>query len=294
LAEEIAMKWVMSLAFTDPAQYVPLARAAEAAGFEAIALSDHVVHPEKILTPYPYTPDGAPRWQPFTAWPDPWVTAAHLAAATTRLRFVTSIYVLPMRNPLLAAKQIGTAAVLSGGRIALGVGAGWMKDEFDVTGAPFERRGARLDESIEILRKLWAGGWVEHQGEFFSFPRLEMSPVPPAPIPIWSGGISKPALRRAARVCDGWISDMHTTAELQRIVTELRALRADSPRAREPFAVLGTAVDAFDRAGYRRLAEIGVTHVQTMPWYFYGGPTDVLERRIDGIRRFGEDVIQRS
>jgi alkanesulfonate monooxygenase SsuD/methylene tetrahydromethanopterin reductase-like flavin-dependent oxidoreductase (luciferase family) len=120
-----------------------------------------------------------------------------------------------------------------------------------------------------------------------------MSPVPPAPIPIWSGGISKPALRRAARVCDGWISDMHTTAELQRIVGELRALRADSPRAREPFAVLGTAVDAVGLDGYRRLAEIGVTHVQTMPWYFYGGPTDVLERRLEGIRRFGEDVIQR-
>lgn len=285
------MKWVMSIAFTDPAQYVPLARAAEQAGFEAIALSDHVVHPEKILTPYPYTPNGVPRWQPFTPWPDPWVTAAHLAAATTRLRFVTSIYVLAMRNPLLAAKQIGTAAVLSGGRVALGVGVGWMKDEFDLAGAPFDQRGGRMDEMIEILRKLWAGGWVEHRGRFFSFPRLEMSPVPPAPIPIWGGGISKPALRRAARVCDGWISDMHSTDELRRLIGELRALRADSPRAREPFQVLGTATDAFDLGGYRRLADIGVTHVQTMPWFFYGGPTDVLEKRLDGIRRFGEDVI---
>ena len=285
------MKWVMSIAFTNPAQYVPLARAAEAAGFEAIALSDHVVHPEKILTPYPYTPNGEPRWQPFTSWPDPWVTAAHLAAVTTTLRFVTSIYVLPMRNPLLAAKQIGTAAVLSGGRVNLGVGVGWMKDEFDVSGARFEDRGRRTDEMIEILRKIWAGGWVEHHGEFFSFPRLEMSPVPPAPIPIWSGGISKPALRRAARVCDGWISDMHSTEELRRIVGELRELRADSPRAGEPFQVLGTAMDAFNLDGYRRLQDLGVTHVQTMPWFFYGGPTDVLEKRIDGIRRFGEDVI---
>ena len=287
------MKWVMSIAFTDPAQYVPLARAAEAAGFEAIALSDHVVHPETIRTPYPYTANGAPRWQPFTAWPDPWVAAAHLAAATSRLRFVSSIYVLAMRNPLLAAKQIGTAAVLSNGRVCLGVGVGWMRDEFEVTGAPFERRGAHMDEMIEVLRKVWAGGWVEHHGEFFSFPRLEMSPVPPAPIPIWSGGVSKPALRRAARVCDGWISDMHTTAELQAIIGELRELRADSPRAGERFEVLGTAMDASDLGGYRRLRDIGVTHVQTMPWFFYGGPTDVLEKRIDGIRRFGEDIIAR-
>jgi probable F420-dependent oxidoreductase len=283
----------MSIAFSDPAQYVPLARAAEAAGFAAIALSDHVVHPEKIRTPYPYTPDGAPRWQPFTPWPDPWVTAGHLAAVTTRLRFVTSIYVLAMRNPLLAAKQIATAAVLSGGRVDLGVGVGWMRDEFEVAGAPFEDRGRRTDEMLAILRKVWRGGWVEHHGEFFSFPRLEMSPAPPAPIPIWSGGISKPALRRAAMVCDGWISDMHTTEQLRGILGELRALRADSPRAGEPFQVLGTAMDAFNLDGYRRLAEIGVTHVQTMPWFFYGGPTDVLEKRLDGIRRFGEDVIAR-
>jgi probable F420-dependent oxidoreductase len=285
------MKWVMSVAFTDPAQYVPLARAAEAAGFWAIALSDHVVHPEKILTPYPYTPSGEPRWKPFTPWPDPWVTAAHLAAVTTRLRFVTSIYVLAMRNPLLAAKQIGTAAVLSGGRVNLGVGVGWMKDEFDVVGGAFERRGARMDEMIEILRKVWAGGWVSHHGEHFSFPRLEMSPLPPAPIPIWSGGLSKPALRRAARVCDGWISDLHPTDELRRIATELRVLRADSPRAGEPFSLLASATDAVGLDGYRRLRDLGVTHVQTMPWFFYGGPTDVLEKRIEGIRRFGDDVI---
>ena len=285
------MKWVMSIAFTDPAQYVPLARAAEAAGFEAIALSDHVVHPEKILTPYPYTANGEPRWQPFTSWPDPWVTAAHLSAATTRLRFVTSIYVLAMRNPLLAAKQIGTAAVLSGGRVSLGVGVGWMKDEFDVCGATFERRGARMDEMIAVLRKLWRGGWVEHRGEFFSFPRLEMSPVPRAAIPIWSGGLSKAALRRATVVCDGWISDLHTTAELRGILAELRALRADSPRASEPFAVLASCKDAFDLDGYRRLRDLGVTHVQTMPWFFYGGPTEDLAKRVDGIARFGAEVI---
>ncbi len=285
------MKWVMSVAFTDPSQYAPLARAAEQAGFSALALSDHVVHPEKIETPYPYTPDGAPRWQPFTAWPDPWVTAAHLAAVTSQLRFVTSIYVLAMRNPLLAAKQIGTAAVLSGGRIDLGVGVGWMKDEFDVCGAPFEQRGRRMDEAIEVLRKVWRGGWVEHHGEHFSFPRLEMSPVPPAPIPIWSGGLSKPALRRATRVCDGWISDLHTIEELRGILAELRALRADSPRSGEPFAVLASCKDAFTLDAYKRLQDLGVTHIQTMPWFFYGGPTEDLAKRVEGIRRFGEDVI---
>jgi alkanesulfonate monooxygenase SsuD/methylene tetrahydromethanopterin reductase-like flavin-dependent oxidoreductase (luciferase family) len=109
------VKFVTSLAFSAPAQILPLARACDAAGFDAVALSDHVVHPEQIATPYPYTKDGAPRWQPFTDWPDPWVTAGAIGAVTERLRVVTSIFVLPLRHPVLVAKAVGTAAVLSGG-----------------------------------------------------------------------------------------------------------------------------------------------------------------------------------
>ena len=285
------MKFVTSLAFTDPAHYVSLAKACDAAGFDAVALSDHVVHPQHIATRYPYTPDGAPRWEPFTDWPDPWVTAGHLTAVTERLRIVTSIFVLPMRNPFLVAKAVGTAAVLSGNRVSLGIGVGWMREEFAACGQAFERRGARADEMIQVLRTLWGGGFVEHHGEFYDFPPMEMSPVPSAEVPIYSGGISKPALRRAAGLCDGWISDLHTTEELRGLLGELSALRADSHRAGRPFSVLASVSDAFDLDGYRRLAEMGVTHIQTMPWIFYGGATDDVEKRCEGIRRFGEDVI---
>ena len=107
------MKFVMSLAFEKPADLVPLCRAADRAGFTGVSLSDHVIHPRELKTPYPHTPDGKPRWEPFTDWPDPWVTIGHLAAATERLRFHTSIFVLPMRNPLHVAKAVGTASVLS-------------------------------------------------------------------------------------------------------------------------------------------------------------------------------------
>ena len=285
------MKFVTSLAFADPTQLLPLARACDAAGFDAVALSDHVVHPERIDTPYPYTPDGQPRWQPFTAWPDPWVAAGFVAAATERLRVRTSIYVLPLRQPVLAAKEIGTAAVLSGGRVALGLGVGWMREEFEIAGARFERRGARTDEMIEVLRKLWRGGWVEHAGEFYSFPRLEMSPAP-GDVPIYSGGHSEAAFRRAARLCDGWISDLHTTEQLRKIVAHLHELRADGPRAGKPFAVLASVLDAVKLDDYRRLGELGVTHVQTMPWVFYGGPTDEVAKRVDGIRRFGDEIAR--
>jgi probable F420-dependent oxidoreductase len=258
-----------------------------------VALSDHVVHPKRLTTPYPYTPDGTPRWPPFTPWPDPWVTIGALAAVTTRLRFVTTIYVLPMRNPFQVAKTVGTAAVLSGGRVALGVGAGWMREEFELLEQPFAGRGKRMDEMLEVLRALWAGGWVEHHGDAYDFPPLEMSPVPPAPVPVYVGGLSRPALRRAATRADGWVSDLHPSAELARLVAELHALRADSERAGEPFTVLASASDAADPDGYRRLEEAGVTHLMTMPWVFYAGMTDDLEQRLDGVRRFGDEVIAR-
>src|SRR5262249_50745098 len=122
------MKFVMSTAFSDPSHYLPMARAADAAGFHAGAVSDHVVHPRELASPSPSPADGAPRWQPFTPWPDPWVAIGAMAAVTERVRFMTSVWVLPLRNPYLAAKAIGTAAVLSGNRVALGVGMGWMEE----------------------------------------------------------------------------------------------------------------------------------------------------------------------
>lgn len=286
------MKFVVSLAFSPPAHLVALARAADELGFEAVALSDHVVHPREIRTPYPYTPDGKPRWEPFTDWPDPWVTVGALAAATERLRFFTSVYVLPMRNVFTVAKQVATAAVLSEDRVALGIGVGWMKDEFELLGQDFHTRGKRTDEMIEVLRKLWGGGWVEHHGAHIDFDALEMSPAPQREIPIWCGGFSDPALRRAALRCDGWISDLHSTAELAEFVGKLGALRADGPRHDKPLSVLAAANDAFDLDGYRKLTDAGVTHTLTMPWMFYGAGPDDLEAKLDGLRQFADDVLR--
>jgi alkanesulfonate monooxygenase SsuD/methylene tetrahydromethanopterin reductase-like flavin-dependent oxidoreductase (luciferase family) len=131
---------------------------------------------------------------------------------------------------------------------------------------------------------------VEHHGELYDFDRLEMSPVPGRPIPIYVGGLSKPALRRAARN-DGWISDLHSTAELKEIVAQLRVLRNDLGRAAEPLHILASATDAFDVDGYKRLEEVGVTHLLTMPWMFYGGTLDSLDSKREGIRRFGDKII---
>ncbi|MCP5059608.1 MAG: TIGR03619 family F420-dependent LLM class oxidoreductase [bacterium] len=289
----VPLRFVTSLAFQPPAHLAPLAKAADEAGFDAVALSDHVIHPEKLETPYPYTDDGKPRWEPFTNWPDPWVTAGALLGVTERLRVISSVFVLPMRNPFLVAKAVGTAAVLSGGRVALGVGAGWMADEFELMEQPFPGRGRRMDEMIEVLRQLWQGGWVEHHGEFYDFPRLEMSPVPEEEIPILVGGLSKRALERAASVGDGWISDLHSTEELAGLVSMLGELRAAGPRANRPFQIVVSCNDAFDLDGYRRLQDLGITHLNTMPWLFYGADPNSLEEKCDGLHRFADDILQR-
>ncbi len=287
------MEFGISGAFSDPAHLGPMARAAEAAGFARVTLSDHVIQPRKLKTPYPYTEDGLPRWPPFTDWPDPWVAIGAMAAVTERIRFFTSVFVLTMRNPFLVAKSVGTAAVMSGDRVELGIGVGWMREEFELLGQEFEGRGGRTDEMIDVLRQVWAGGWVEHHGKDYDFSPLEMSPAPGMPIPIFVGGFSAPALRRAATRGDGWISDLHSTAELAELIPRVQALRTQSDRAADPFEILVTCNDAYGLDGYRRVADLGATHLTTMPWLFYGANPDVLQEKIDGIARFGDEIIAR-
>jgi probable F420-dependent oxidoreductase len=284
------VKFVVSAAFNDPDHLLELAVSAEECGFEAMAFPDHVVHPEQLDTPYPYTEDGSRRWEAFTPWVDPWVAISACAAITTRLRFTNNVFVLAMRNPFLAAKAIATAAVLSRGRVTLTLGVGWSNIEYTLMGQDFKTRGKRTDEMIEVLRKLWTGEMVSHEGLFYSFDALESNPKPPERIPIWVGGFAEPALRRAARN-DGWLSDLQSTAEIEECIARVRAFRAEEGRGDEPFDVMASASDAFTLDGYRRLAEAGVTHVLTLPWIFTHGDTKLLQEKKDGMRRFADDVI---
>ncbi|HEV3225840.1 MAG TPA: TIGR03619 family F420-dependent LLM class oxidoreductase [Acidimicrobiales bacterium] len=286
------MKFCFALSFGPLDHYVPLARAADESGWDAVACSDHVVNPETITSVYPYTADGGRRWEPFTPWPDCWVSIGAMAAVTERLNFFTNVYVLPMRNPFNVAKSVGTAAVLSNNRVALGVGMGWMEEEFDALEQPFAGRGKRADEMIDVLRTLWSGGWVDHHGDFYDFDKIEMTPTPTRQVPIYVGGISNPAFRRAARN-DGWVSDMHTIAEFTDIRKRLDEERTALGRSGTDFAMIGSCIDAFDYDGYRRLEAAGVTHLLTMPWVFYSGMTDVLQEKIDGVHRFADDIISR-
>lgn len=270
---------------------VPLARAAEAAGFRAFSLADHVVDLESIETPYPYTADGERRWQTDVDWPDPWVTVGALAQVTERLQFFTSIYVAAMRSPFVVAKAVGTAAALSQGRVALGVGVGWCREEFDLLEQDFSTRGRRTDEALDLMKELWQPGWTEFAGEFYTCDRLVMRPEPPGPIPVWVGGLSDVALRRAARH-DGWVGDMASVDEAIEIAARLHTLRVERGRdPDEPFDVLPALTDALAPEDFARAHDGGVTMAMTMPWLYYHGHRATLEQKLEGIERFRAEVM---
>ncbi|MCB9390081.1 MAG: TIGR03619 family F420-dependent LLM class oxidoreductase [Acidimicrobiia bacterium] len=277
-------------------QLVPIAQAADRLGYDGICLPDHLVFPETIQSAYPYAEDGSAWWQPDTPWPDPITSMAAMATATTRLKFSTNVFVLPVRGLWETAKAMSTLACLAPGRINLGVGAGWMREEFELTGSQFDRRGARMEEMIEILRRVWRGGMVEHHGEFYDFAPVQMSPVPPAPIPIWIGGDSPYAYRRAARIGDGWIGIGYTEDQVWTALDALNSARIDAiakdPSLRDkPFEKL-VAVYARPTAELlRSLTSQGVTGYLTAPWFASKRDMSSIDAKIASMEFYADKVM---
>jgi probable F420-dependent oxidoreductase len=289
---DVPMKFTASVAFSPLEELTEIARTADDCGFDSIALPDSIFYSEQVAAAYPYTPDGRRFWDQETPWVDPMVAAAAMGAATSRIRFYTQVLKLGPRNPVLLARQIGSVARLTGDRFGLGVGIGWTPEEFEWCGAPFEHRGKRMDESIDVLKLILGGGMVEYHGKFFDFDRLQMSPAPTKPVPIYVGGHTEAGLKRAARIGDGWTSAMMTFEELRATVNRLDELRSVYGRSDEPFEIQAVCTDRFGLDGYRQLAEIGITDAIVVPWVFYGvGFDGELSAKKDGIKRFADEVI---
>ncbi len=275
-------------------QLVPMAVAAEANGFDSIAVPDSVFFPEAVSADYPYSADGGRFWTAETPFVDPFIAMAAMAAVTERIELTTNVVKLPIRDPLLVAKQVASLAALSHDRISLGVGLSWMPEEFAYTHTDMRTRGKRCDEMIEILRLVCGGGgpkFVEFHGKFYDFDSLMISPAPDRPVRIIVGGLSEPGLRRAARLADGWISVQNTTAEITAAIADLVRYRDEYGTADRPFSLNVLATDAFDLDGYHRLADLGVTEIQAVPWYFVGGDPNDLQVRLDSLAWFADTII---
>lgn len=285
------MQFTVAIPMIDPSHYLPLARTAEAVGFDSVAVPESVFYPEVVSAKYPYTADGSRFWAPETPFLDPFVAIGAMAAVTERLRFYTNVLKLAIREPLLVAKSVSSAAALAGGRVGLGVGLSWIPEEFEWLGQQMRTRGARTDEAIEIIRLACSGEFVEYHGRHYDFDRLMMRPAAPGAVPIFVGGHSEAGLRRAARLGDGWISVLTSTDELAAVIPRLADLRAEAGRDHLPFEIKAICNDVFDLDGFRRLAAVGVTDAMVCPWYFYGGDVQDLGVQQSSLERFAAEVI---
>lgn len=274
--------------FADPKAAVTFARAAEAAGFESLWTVEHVVVPSGYQSAYPYDPSGKmPGGEEFPI-PDPLIWLSYLASATETIRLATGILILPQRNPVVLAKECATLDHLSGGRLELGIGVGWLQEEFDALGVPWERRGARTDEHIEAMRALWTDQKASYHGEFVDFADCVSLPKPAqGTIPVHIGGHSDAAAKRAGRLGDGFFPGRGDHAELARLIELTR--RTAEEHGRDPGAVEFTAggngvigSNAVDEA--KALADIGVTRAIIPSFLFWSDPETSL-------RQFGEDII---
>jgi len=288
------MKWTVPFPLFPPEHLIPMAKAAEAAGFDTIAMPDSVFFPEHVSAEYPYSADGGRFWTPETPFVDPFVGISAMIGVTERIRFVTNVVKLPIRDPLIVAKQLSSMASLSNNRMSIGVGLSWIPEEFAWTHTDMRTRGKRADEMIEIIKLVCAGNgpeWVEYHGKHYDFDRLMMSPAPDAPLPVYVGGLSEPGFKRAARLADGWISVQNTEAEITGAINSINTYRAEYGRADGPFEINALCTDVFDLDGYRRLADAGVTELQVVPWYFTGKDPEDLQNRIDSLTWWADEYI---
>jgi probable F420-dependent oxidoreductase len=278
----------------DPSHYAPLAIAAEQAGFHSFTIPDSICYPEVSDSRYPYTPDGDRRFLQGRAFLDPFCLVSALGAVTDRLRFTTFVIKLPIRQPVLVAKQAASTAVLTHGRLGLGVGLSPWPEDFQVTGTDWASRGPRTDEMIEIVRGLTRGGFFSYRGRHYEVPSIEICPVPERPIPILIGGHAEPALRRAARLGDGW---MHAGGDPERLdgyLTRLTALRREYGRERVPFEIHVISMDAYHPDGIRRLEDRGVTDVIVGFRNAYEPDTLTVQQKIDALRAYADRIIAKT
>jgi len=288
------MRFTYAESMCDPSQFTTLAVEAEQAGFTSFTVPESICYPEHASpdSRYPYTPDGNREFLEDKPFIEPFVLMGAMGAVTERLRFTTFVVKLPLRHPVLSAKQATSVAALTKGRFGFGVGISPWPEDFEVMGVPWERRGKRLDECIEIVRGLASGEYFEFHGEFYDVPSIKLCPAPTEPVPILVGGHSEPAFERAARLGDGW---MHggggQASDFESAIARIQELRREYGREKEPFELHVISMDAYTPDGVRKLEDMGVTDAIVGFRNAYEPDTLTLDQKIDAMRGFADKVI---
>lgn len=277
-------------------QYVALTQAAEEVGFGAVTMPDSICYPQVATSQYPYNEDGSREFLEGVPFIEPFLLASHLAAVTTKMHFVTSVMKLAIRQPVIVAKQLSSLAVLSNNRFSFGVGISPWQEDFDIAQVPWAKRGKRMDEMVEIIRGLMSGDFFGYQGDIFDVPAVKLNPAPSKPVPILIGGHSDAALKRAARLGDGWIAAGGSFEEIQGMMTRLKELRKEYERDHLPFEYSVATAEAYSADGVKRLAEEGVTEITLAFRNIYAMEPDdkTLEEKIGTMHWYANEVIAKA
>lgn len=287
------MRFAYHACMCPPDQYIQLAPKAEELGFDSFTLPDSICYPEVANTKYPYNSDGSRSFLDQTPFIEPFVAIPYMAAVTSKIRFTTSVVKLPIRHPVLVAKQLTSINAITNNRFALGIGLSPWIEDFEIMDEPWEGRGKRMDEMIEIIRGLHSGDYFSYDGEFYQIPAHKMCPVPTQQTPIIIGGHSKPALRRAARIGDGWVHANGDIESLTEMINQLNDFRKEFGTDNKQFEIQAATADAFSVDGVKRLEDIGVTEciIGFRDAYKGGADTTSAEEKIGMMQWFADNIM---
>ena len=290
------MRFSYAEAMTQASYYAPLAQAAEAAGYTSMTVADSLIYPKESDSKYPYTDTGDRAFLDGKEFIETMILCAHIFAHTTTLRLTPFVLKLPIRPPVLVAKQASSLAFLSGNRLGLGVGLSPWPEDFDAMGVEWARRGKRMDECMDILKGLTTGEYFSYSGEFFQVEELKQCPGATEPVPLLVGGHADAALRRAVRKGDGWMHAGGDGEELDRLLKRLAEIREEEGDTRDDFEVHVISYDAYTLDGIKRLEDKGVTDciVGFRIPYIMGPDTEPLQKKVDALNSYADTIISKA
>ena len=287
------MRFTFVESMIDPSFYAPLAKKCEQVGFSSFAVPDSIIYPEQSDTSYPYTQDGKREFLEDKPVIDPFVLMATMAAVTQSLCFYPFVYKLPVRQPVLVAKQAASLASISNNRFSLGVGLSPWPEDYIACNEPWEKRGKRMDEMLQIIRGLLKGGFFHFDGEFYKTPSMKLCPLPSKPLPILIGGHADAALKRAAQYGDGWLHAGGNADELAALIKKLKHYLNEFGRDEKQFQIHAISMDAFSVDGIKRMSDMGITDavVGFHNTYSLTQDNESLDTKLNNIELYAKAVI---